>query len=637
MSSSKHHHLEYPHSSSSAKSNSAKSYFRPQQYCTRTSTVFTGNDASSEDREEEDKHLSYKEHHREFRSWSSRNSYPIRNHPREVAKSAFSTIDDFSRDNTEEGVVRSSSSIQPKESWSMLSLKNSPAFDNPDQPYGRDKLSSVARSLNQHECKAPLQHAPVELGMMEKGNLFASNQTVKHVYKSIQEQCDRILHLLDRNRTERENKGISSARCETAEDQGLGTISDKNMNGVKDENTGIDERLGSHGKEYRDEEVSDHGEGTRAGDDMSAGVEVDSLVWEVDENQDEDEDMGNIELLLGQDWMNGDHVSQIEDEEFWWDSKDLEEEVGAPVTGCCGGHIWFKASDEDQINDREVLLQEWYDIEKTLGIDEETHTMAGDSIGLKEGEILLAEWSLVEEELVADKVFDQHLQTHNQYCVESRNDKIMEIISRARLEIQRVVQTAFHDIQGIQEVGTSEPSSPDLTRSRSSMENEDVKEDYEFNNNLMDALDNLPESDQHPLKLEDIHSSSGVTAFLHDVGFWPESETKKIIMSLDKEYICDSVDQGAERPVTQQDGHQEDGVDEMFPRKQSSPRSPGPDERPGWLPCRWQWQDIWKQNINQMPDGLAQEGAQQRGVAWKRRRNKFYNPSHEIGQNAWAK
>ena len=33
------------------------------------------------------------------------------NHPREVAKSAFSTIDDFSRDNTEEGVVRSSSSI----------------------------------------------------------------------------------------------------------------------------------------------------------------------------------------------------------------------------------------------------------------------------------------------------------------------------------------------------------------------------------------------------------------------------------------------------------------------------------------------------------------------------------------------
>ena len=63
----------------------------------------------------------------------------------------------------------------------MLSLKNSPAFDNPDQPYGRDKFSSVARSLNQHECKAPLQHAPVELGMMEKGNSFASNQTVKRV------------------------------------------------------------------------------------------------------------------------------------------------------------------------------------------------------------------------------------------------------------------------------------------------------------------------------------------------------------------------------------------------------------------------------------------------------------------------
>ena len=160
-------------------------------------------------------------------------------------------------------------------------------------------------------------------------------------------------------------------------------------------------------------------------------------------------------------------------------------------------------------------------------------------------------------------MFNKHLQTHNQYCVESRNDKMIKIISRDRLEIQRVVQTAFHVIQGIQEVGTSEPSSPDLIRSGISVEN--VKEDYESNNNLTDALDNLPESDQHPLKLEDIHSSSGVTAFLNDVGFWTELETKtrmfqkgvvgshehagKIIMSLDKEYICDSVDQGAERPV----------------------------------------------------------------------------------------
>ena len=368
MSSSKRHRLEYSYSSSSGKINSARSYICSQQYCSRTPTLFTNDDATIEDEKEEDKYLAYREHHRESRSWSSRNSYPIKNHPHQLAKSAFSISDDFSMDNTKQEVVCSSSSIQPKESWSMLSLKNSPAFDNPDQPYGRDEFSTVSRSLNQHGCKAELQHALVEIEMMEKGNSFASNQTMKHVYKSIQEQCDRVLHLLDRNRTELENRGISPARCETAEDQGLGTISDKNMNGVKDENTGIDEGLGSHRKEYRDE-VSDHGEGTRTGNDMSAGVEVDSLVWEVDENQGEDEDMGDIEFLLGQDWMNGDHVSQIDDEEFWWDSKDLEEEVGAPVTGCCGEYIWFKASDEDQRNDRAVLLQEWYDIEKTLGID----------------------------------------------------------------------------------------------------------------------------------------------------------------------------------------------------------------------------------------------------------------------------
>ena len=156
----------------------------------------------------------------------------------------------------------------------------------------------------------------------------------------------------------------------------------KNMNGVKDENTGINEGLGSHKYEYRDEEVGEHGEGTRAGDDMSAGVEVDSLVWEVDENQGEDEDMGDMEFFLGQDWMKGDHVSQMDGEEFWWNSKDLEEEVGAPVTGCYGEYTWFKTSDEDHRNDREVLLREWHDIKKTLGIDEETRTIAGDSIGL---------------------------------------------------------------------------------------------------------------------------------------------------------------------------------------------------------------------------------------------------------------
>ena len=220
-------HLEYSHSSSSGKINSTRSYLRHQQYYTRTPTVFTSDDATSEDEEEEVKHLSFWEHHKESRSLSSRNSYPIKNHPQELAKSAFFTSDDFSRDNAEEEVLRSSSSIQPKISWSMLSLKNSPGFDKLDQLYGRDKLSSVARSRNQHESKAPLQHAPVDLRMMEKGNSFASNKTVEHVYKSIQEQCNRILHLLDRNRTELGNKCISSVQCEITEDQGLGTTSDE--------------------------------------------------------------------------------------------------------------------------------------------------------------------------------------------------------------------------------------------------------------------------------------------------------------------------------------------------------------------------------------------------------------------------
>ena len=94
---------------------------------------------------------------------------------------------------------------------------------------------------------------------------------------------------------------ISPAQCDTNGDQDLGTASYTNGNEVPGEpsvlkNIGIIEK--AHTEEYRDEEVSDHGEKDGAGYDMSAGAQVDRLVWEeIDGKQDEDQDMNGVEYL----------------------------------------------------------------------------------------------------------------------------------------------------------------------------------------------------------------------------------------------------------------------------------------------------------------------------------------------------
>ena len=121
------------------------------------------------------------------------------------------------------------------------------------------------------------------------------------------------------------------------------------------------------------------------------------------------------------------------------------------------------------------------DIEKTLGIEVKTHTMEGDSIDVKEREVVLTKWSLIEAELESARPFNHHFQTHNQYCIESRKDKIMAIISGARLKIHRVVEAAFQDIQVIQDIGTSEPSSPVLVRSSSTGKKKAMKEESDNN------------------------------------------------------------------------------------------------------------------------------------------------------------
>ena len=115
------------------------------------------------------------------------------------------------------------------------------------------------------------------------------------------------LHLLDRNWTELENKDSSSIRCETAEDQALG--SDKKW---MEWRTEIQELMRAWAPTKN---VT--GEGTQAVDGVSAGWDVDRRVWKVDKKQCEDENMGH-RFLPGQVWMNGDQVNQIDDKENWW-------------------------------------------------------------------------------------------------------------------------------------------------------------------------------------------------------------------------------------------------------------------------------------------------------------------------------
>ena len=494
-----------------------------------------------------------------------------------------------------------------QESWK----RSCPAFDNPDQQYAMDKFPFAAKSLNKHECKVQLPHVSVELAMAEKENVIASDETVKpNLYKSVQEQCDRILHLLNRNRTELKDKGVSPGPCDTDKVQDLGTTSSKNS-GVEDTRISV----GFCAEEYEDGESSNQGDGEGAGCDRYVGVEVDSLVWEeADWNQDEDQDMNVTEFLLGQDLVDGDQVDQRDEEEFWWDCKDLEEEMRASAMGYSGEYIWSKVTNEDHRHHNEILLQEWYDIEKTIGIDVETHNLMEDCIGVEEREIIWAEWSLIEEELKADEVLNQHLDTHNQSCVERGTDKIHEIIIRARLEIQVVVKTAVQHIRAIQQPRTS---FADLPGNSSTSGDKCVTQEDNFN-----SVIGCP-SDDHLCSWEP----------------WNILSIKSSCCIEPAALVVNSLCPGGDLAASEQNDAERRILLDHLERYNALLKDPylfaGYATSAG-LPHRWQWHGIQEKPTNWMPYESVGNHAHQRGVAWKRRRRKFHKYQIEIMEDAWT-
>ena len=638
-----------------------------------------------------------------------------------MVKYTSSISDDFSRDDKEDEIMRSSTSSQYMEAWSRSSWKSLPAFKHPD-PKNRQAYSlmssghHVESSHKNMSGQGVKTSKHVESTMIEKE--MASDQTRDPAYKSIQEQCDRILYLLDPGRLrqkakdidpglDKQNSGIILFRKEGMDSDGkkvdslkgllpecgIAVLEEKSeeehdeeadvgacqytsagkekvqessfqpegklvddfcdmrpriaseelceedrVDGVRDDNDTVDE-AGSFietGEEIHTL-VFEEGDGSqevepdrddieflseedlfdeeKAGSFIETGEEIHTLVFEErDGSQEVEPDMDDIEFLSEEDLFDEEKVSLTENPEFWWDSQDFEKEMEIQERR----HLkeCFPSENNDNIHgiEHDFLLQEWYEIAEFLGKDREPFCIAEDATGEGQRETLLAEWSLIEEELEADKAFSQHAGIYGRNISNIGTSKIQDIINKARQDIQEVVKTALQEIGDVQEAHKSSldsvqgfcPGKTCVTEGHFAGVLGRPLMEYRCEEYSWEPVNIQPGVgfvDDHP---EVSRTLSGIPIFS------AENENQHEFGSMDRLYQKIIAVEASDGSQCILDGDPYQAV---------------------W-PGRWQWKGIWELIIDQMPDDVAQDGAQQRGVAWKRRRRKFHNYMYGTRENA---
>ena len=249
-----------------------------------------------------------------------------------------------------------------------------------------------------------------------------------------------------------------------------------------------------------------------------------------------------------------------------------------------------------------------------------------DVVGPEEKATLWAEWSMIEDALEAEDLLSQSIQTSNQYYSECVAERIKEIITRARVRIQSVVQTTLLDIYKIQE---AEITSLERIAGFRSSPVKSVQEDDQFDRiQMSSSAENAVYQGSHePVNLHQIIENekiesqycieSGVPVVVYSDGlggelcFSEHNEVREPTFSKDLDYHS---------------AHLEDtllGSQHLFKE----------DSHYAGLPNRWRLHSIQEKTVDWMPEDSAQDGARQRGVAWKRRRRKFHNLMHAIGDN----
>ena len=596
-----------------------------------------------------------------------------------MVKYTFSIHNDFSRDDKEEEVICSSAGTQDKDkvSWSRSSWKSIPAFNNPDPQNSqahslmssRHHVESSHKNMSGQGVKTS-KH--VESTMTEEKEI-TRDQTRDPVYKSIQEQCDRILYLLDPGRLREKpkdfNPGLNKQNSDIVLFRKEGMDSDGkkagSLNGFLPE-CGIavlvekieeehDEEADVGACQYTSvgmekvqessfqsdgmlvddfcdmrpriasEELCEEGrvDGVRDDNDMvdeagyfiETGEEIRTLAFEEGDGiQRVEPDMDDIEFLSEEDLFDEAQVSLTEDPEFWWDSQDFEKEIEIQERRHLKECLPSENNDDMHGIEHDFLLQEWYEIEEILGKDREPFCIVGDTTDEGQREALFAEWSLIEEELEADKAFSQHAEIYDRNISNTGTSKIQYIINKARLDIQEVVKTALQEISDVQEAHRSSldpvqgfcPGKTCVTEvhfagvlgkplmeyrcEKCSWEPVNIQPGVRF-------VDDRPEVSR---------TLSGIPIFS------AENENQHEFGSMDRLYQKIIAVEASDGSQCILDGDPYQAV---------------------W-PGRWQWKGIWELIIDQMPDDGAQDGAQQRGVAWKRRRRKFHNYMYGTRENA---
>ena len=391
----------------------------------------------------------------------------------------------------------------------------------------------------------------------------------------------------------------------------------------------------SHEKEHGNGEWSETNDMDEAGCYIGDGVDIDFLAYSVTGGyQDDDQDMDGIGLLTEEDCIDGEQSSQVDGEEFWWDNEDWDEEVGIQTVTHTRESFSSQVSTEGHRSEQEVLLHEWYEIEEILGMDNEATSTAEDGTGLEDKETLLAEWSLIEEAMELELLLNQPTGMDNQNFSKDIHDKISKIIGSAKLKLHEVVVNAFRDICEVQEESIYFPMDEGIlcdklcgiSRTLSGEDRDIIEEQFvgvirtssDEDSNYQGACDpghmhavNKPLKHHNKIKKTSHCIESGVLVVYSDglrgePIFSEYNEVGETTFSEDLEYHS---------------AHLEDtllGSQRLFKE----------DSHYAGLPNRWQLHGIQEKTVDWMPNDSTHDGAQQRGVAWKRRRRKFHNLMH---------
>ena len=616
---SRQYQSRYAQSSSSRKLESVKRY--PQWDYTRSSTVFTRDDSSSEDEKGGAGHVSFRRHHKGFMSsWRSGPGY--------------------------------------EDSYKQYDNQDLLTQDGPKRRYYQS-ADSACLSSDVHRWEDE-KNRPFPLLESQNGHCHTGT------YDSIQAQCDRILHLLDPCQS---RKGISPGRnmekgkVTLCQGKDLAELCDRAQHGSKANGLGepftecaIDGLAEKMGDDHVGEENVYESQCTLTGneevesgsvlsenelneahcdvmDDTSDGelcegccytdgessAEVNCFLHEdVRDNEnkechmvDEDAETNDenlsvsveiydwIDMMSEKDEMDHEDIRLMElsgkecwreeddgatDEYFWWDNEVCEEETEWIKNRQVKNESQFKEDIGCRQRQQNVLLREWYQIEETLGLGESIST----SSGREDTGAIYAEWCIIEEALNAETCLSS--KSDEDACIgisESLNRDIQRIITNARLAIHEIVTMAHKDIHDIQRGRISQPVAVEF----GDIHHEPSK--------MLGNPSNDMFSDQRSLEQENNHSSckvhEGSNGEERSSCAEIEAAKSKLAQAYNQEVMYGSLRSHGQAHITEcdsregglfvtngttNDDHQKEGHKLMTLRRQLPPDS---DVLPGWL------------------------------------------------------